>query len=34
MVLYLNVPLASNQDWGRDGKVAGIETCDDLIAAI
>lgn len=34
MVLHLNVSLASNKDWGRDEKVADIETCGDLIAAI
>lgn len=34
MVLHLNVPLASNQDWRRDGKGADIEMCGDLIAAI
>ena len=33
MALHLNVPLAPNKDWGRDRKVADIETCGDLIAA-
>lgn len=34
MVLYLNVPLASNKDWGRDRNVADIQTFGDSIPAI
>lgn len=34
MVLYLNVPLASNKDWGRDRQVADTETFDDMTLAM